>query len=59
MSKDSNCVLGGDPLRYEPRGAICAAFAAGMIVAALFPCKTAVLIIALILILAGLSLCRY
>ena len=35
------------------------AFAIGMIVSALFPYTFAVMIIAAVLILAGLSLCRY
>ncbi|MEE1012472.1 MAG: hypothetical protein U0L11_10635 [Acutalibacteraceae bacterium] len=35
------------------------AFALGMIVAALFPYTFAIIIIAAVLILAGLSLCRF
>ena len=49
---------GGDFLRFESRGAVCVAFAIGMVVAALFPYTLAILIIAAVLILAGLSLCR-
>lgn len=59
MSKDSTVYSGGDFLRWECRGAVCVAFALGMVVASLFPYKLAVLIIAAIIILAGLSLCRF
>jgi hypothetical protein len=44
------CILNGN---------VIISFAVGMIVAALFPYIPAVLIIAAILIVAGLSLCRY
>ena len=50
---------GGDFLIFESRGAVCVAFAIGMVVAALFPYTLAILIIAAVLILAGLSLCRF
>lgn len=51
--------MGGDFLRYISKGNVLIAFAIGMIVAALFPYTLAILIIAAVLILAGLSLCRY
>jgi hypothetical protein len=40
-------------------GKILIAFALGMLVAALFPYTFAVIIIAAVLIFAGLSLCRF
>jgi len=46
-------------LRCILSGNIVISFAVGMIVAALFPYIPAVLIIAAVLIVAGLSLCRY
>jgi hypothetical protein len=46
-------------LRYDSRGSVLIAFAIGMVVAALFPYTLAILIIAGIMILAGLSLCRF
>ena len=46
-------------LRYESKGHVLIAFAFGMIVAALFPYTIAILIIALVLVVAGLSLCRF
>ncbi|MBQ8016068.1 MAG: hypothetical protein IJ264_07800 [Clostridia bacterium] len=46
-------------MRFESRGTVCIAFALGLVVAALFPYTMAILIIAAILILAGLSLCRF
>lgn len=45
-------------LRYESKGSVLIAFAIGMVVAALFPYTLAILIIAAVLILAGLSFCR-
>ncbi|MBQ7838331.1 MAG: hypothetical protein IJ395_06885 [Clostridia bacterium] len=46
-------------MRWEYKGTVCIAFALGMLVASLFPYRIAMLIIAAIIILAGLSLCRY
>ena len=43
----------------DRRGAVCIAFAAGMIVAAIFPCTAAIFIIAGVIVLAGLGLCGY
>ena len=43
----------------DRRGAVCIAFAAGMIVAAILPCTAAIFIIAGVIVLAGLGLCRY
>lgn len=51
--------MGGDFLRFESKGTVCAAFALGMVVAALFPYKLAIIIVAAVLIIAGLSLCRF
>ena len=59
MSKDSSCIMGGDFLRFESKGTVCAAFAFGMLVAALFPYKLGIIIVAAVLIIAGLSLCRF
>lgn len=59
MSKDSSCITGGGFLRFSSKGEVCAAFALGMVVAALFPYKLAIIIIAAVLIIAGLSLCRF
>ncbi|MBR2867966.1 MAG: hypothetical protein IKB88_02715 [Clostridia bacterium] len=41
------------------RCSVCIAFAVGMLVAALFPYTLAIVIIAAVLIVAGLSLSRY
>ncbi|MBQ2973414.1 MAG: hypothetical protein IJE19_03590 [Clostridia bacterium] len=46
-------------MRFHSNGSVLIAFAIGMVVAALFPYTLAVLIIAGVLILAGLSLCRF
>ncbi|MBQ2847941.1 MAG: hypothetical protein IJE74_06775 [Clostridia bacterium] len=46
-------------MRYVSKGSVLIAFAVGMIVAALFPYTLAILIIAAVMILAGLSLCRF
>lgn len=46
-------------LRHISNGSVLIAFAIGMVVALLFPCTIAILIIAAVLIIAGLSLCRY
>lgn len=60
MSRVSSCIIRAVIfLRCESRGAVCIAFAIGMVVAALFPYTMAILIIAAVLILAGLSLCRF
>lgn len=65
MSKGSglllqNSMIGGDFLRCcDPRSSACIAFAAGMLVAALFPYTIAIVVIAAVLIIAGLSLSRY
>ncbi len=66
MSKGSG---GKQPSRYvwaviflrccDPRCSACIAFAAGMLVAALFPYTIAIVVIAAVLIVAGLSLGRY
>lgn len=45
-------------LRYVSVGTVLIAFALGMLVASLFPYTIAVIIIAAVLILAGLRLCR-
>ncbi len=44
---------------FNSKGTVCAAFALGMVVAALFPYKLAIIIVAAVLIVAGLSLCRF
>lgn len=46
-------------MRYESKGSVLISFAIGMVVAALFPYTLAIMIIAGIMILAGLSLCRF
>ncbi|MBQ9849438.1 MAG: hypothetical protein IJO36_01935 [Clostridia bacterium] len=43
----------------DARCTACIAFAAGMLVAALFPYTLAIVIVAAVLIVAGLSLSRY
>ena len=43
----------------DRRGAVCIAFAAGMIVAAIFACRAAIFIFGVVIVLAGLGLCRY
>ena len=59
MSKDSSCIMGGDFFMFNSKGTVCAAFALGMVVAALFPYKLAIIVVAAVLIVAGLSLCRF
>lgn len=44
---------------YDRRSTLCIAFAAGMVVAAFFPCTAAIIVIAAVIVLAGLGLCRY
>lgn len=46
-------------MRYGSKGPVCIAFALGMVVSALFPYTLAILIIAAVLCVAGLSLCRF
>lgn len=43
----------------DRRSASCIAFAAGMIVAAFFPCKAAIVIVAVLILPLGLGFCRY
>lgn len=43
----------------DTRSSACISFAAGMLVAALFPYTIAIVVIACVLIIAGLSLSRY
>jgi hypothetical protein len=44
---------------FNYKGSVCAAFALGMLVAALFPYKLAIVIVAGVLMVAGMSFCRY
>lgn len=58
LSTDSGCMTVVILLRYVSVGTVLIAFALGMLVASLFPYTIAVIIIAAVLILAGLRLCR-
>ncbi len=45
--------------RCNPNGALCVAFAGGLIVATCFPNALMIIVIAAALVLAGLGMCRY